>query len=204
MAISYSGSPDEIVEAVRAECPEVDEVLDRVRARVPYIKREIVRHEAAVVYRLARDYDGGRVLEIGTAWGYSAAVMAEAAPGAEVVTLNPKPSEYKRAVQYLLPYENVIPLMEYSWNYLKADRVRAWDMVFVDGDHDQVKRDLAWWKRVNAGGLMLFHDYSPAGSWRPCRQVYDTLNSWLAESGRETWDVLVADDRGVGMAGLVK
>lgn len=200
--MKITGTPDGLIEAVAIDCPEIYDVLDRVREQVPFVKREILRHEAAVLYMLARDLDceGARFLEIGTAWGYSAAVLAEAAPCATITTLNPKRSEYELAVQHLIDYDNVVPLMTHSWDYLK-DGDHEFDLVFVDGDHDQVARDLPWWDRLRESGLMLFHDYSPDGAGRPCQQVVDVVDQFAAQLGRKP-DVLVKDDRNVGMAGF--
>jgi predicted O-methyltransferase YrrM len=160
------------------------------------------------------------ILEIGTALGYSAAMMAEAAPTAHITTLNPKEIEYPRAVKWLAPYTNVHVAKIKSWDFLEAARhfstpTYQWqvDMIFVDGDHGQIKRDLPWWEFLKVGGLMLFHDYSPEGSARPCQPVYDAVNDFAVGLGREPdllvdWgiepDLLVIDDRGVGLAGFYK
>jgi predicted O-methyltransferase YrrM len=199
-----TGTPDELIAIVAMDCPEIYDVLERVRDRVPFIKREILRHEAAVLYMLARDYNraSAKFLEIGTAWGYSAAIMAEAAPLAKIVTLNqPKPSEYERAIVHLAPYENVTALMECSWDYLKKHGEPYLDFVFVDGDHDQVERDLPWWDLLLPGGLMLFHDYSPDGAGRPCQQVVDVVDRF---SGELEPDILVVDNRRIGMVGFYR
>lgn len=206
-----SGTPEDIIADVREVRPEVDGVLKKVQRVVPYIKRQISEYQGAALYHLACDYnrDDARILDIGTAWGYSAACLAEGAPRASIVTLNqPKPAEYERAVKHLRRYSNVEALQMRSWDYLElsiaSGDARAWDFIFVDGDHQQVERDFTFWEHVNLDGLMLYHDYSPDGTWRPCREVHDALDTWLAELGREEWDVLVVDDQGVGMAGLVK
>jgi len=206
-SFKLTGIPDEILGAVEHECPEIGIILERVREHVPQLKREIATYQAAVLYAMARQYDraNASILEIGTAWGYSAAVMAEAAPKAHIVTLNqPKPAEFERAVKHLAPYRNVLPLQVLSWEYLEAlEPDVRFDLVFVDGDHVQVKRDLPWWDRLNSGGLFLFHDYSPDGSGRPCQPVYDGVNHWMAEKNLEP-DVLVVDDRQVGIVGFYK
>jgi predicted O-methyltransferase YrrM len=203
-----TGTPDELIAIVAMDCPEIYDVLERVRDRVPFIKREIWRHEAAVLYMLAHDYNraSAKFLEIGTAWGYSAAIMAEAAPLAEIVTLNqPKPSEYQQALLHLAPYENVTALQECSWDYLKKHTGQPYlDFVFVDGDHGQVARDLPWWDLLLPGGLMLFHDYSLDGSGRPCQQVVDVVDRFMAGLGRKEPDIFVVDDENVGMAGFVR
>lgn len=77
--------------------------------------------------------------------------------------------------------------------------------IFVDGDHraEAVRHDMGWFNYLASGGLILFHDYSPAGSARPCPDVHDTLNAARDALGRD-FDVLVASDDGVGMAGWVR
>ncbi len=48
---------------------------------------------------------------------------------------------------------------------------------------------------------MIFHDYSPPGSWRECRPVWETLNYIRDEILKRDFDVLVRDEQGVGIAG---
>jgi predicted O-methyltransferase YrrM len=201
----YTGTADEIIAQVADRHWWVHDALDKAREQVPFIKREILRHEAAVLFALARDYDhdGAQFLEIGTAWGYSAAVMAEAASLATITTLNPKPSEFERAVKHLKPYENVTPKLVHSWDYLEGYAGEALDLIFVDGNHDQVERDLPWWDHLKPGGLMLFHDYSPDGSGRPCQQVMDKVDAWAASNELEP-GVRVEDNRGIGMIGFYR
>jgi predicted O-methyltransferase YrrM len=187
--------------------PGVDEVLAGARAAVPWCKREIWPHQAAVLAFLAHQFDreGARILEIGTALGYSAAVMALAAPRARITTLNPKGPEYVQAMSNLDRFANVRVLMEYSYQYLADYSGSSLDLVFVDGDHslEGVRRDTGWWKHVREGGLILFHDYSPAGSKRPNPEVVQAVDEFAARLGRRP-DVLVVDEQSVGMAGFVR
>lgn len=201
-------SGDEILNEAARYCPEVHVVLDAVRADIPQSKREIARYQAAVLYALAKRFDreGARFLEIGTALGYSAATIARAAPLARITTLNPKEGEWQRARESLdrPEYANVRVIPAYSWDYLEECPEDArFDFIFVDGDHGYVARDFAWWWRLAAGGLMLFHDYTPAGVKRSCRPVYEALDALKAALKRE-FDVLIVDERGIGMAGFYR
>ena len=197
-----TGEPKQIIEAVGVLFPEIEMILERVRTHVPFIKREVSEYQGAVLYALARQYDrpDAAILEIGTAWGYSAACLASGAPRAMLITLNPKEKEYPLAVKHLSHWRNVGVIDEKSWDYY--DQVDdTYDLIFVDGDHGQVGRDLVWWERVRPGGLFLFHDYAPDGAWRPCQEGYEAVNEFGVGLG---WplDVLVQDERGVGLAGF--
>lgn len=198
------GTQIEIIKAVRRLYPEITSILGLVAAKVPFIKRQVAEYQGAVLYALAAQYnhEGAMILEIGTAWGYSAACMATAAPKAKLITLNPKPTEYPVATQHLVPWPNVTVLNLKSWDYVDQNE-HIFDLVFVDGDHGQVRRDMIWWRFLKPGGLLLFHDYAPDGSGRPCQPVYDEVNRFAAQLGREP-DVLIIDERGVGLAGFYK
>ena len=196
-----------LIQEFKRICPEVEDVLARVRGDVPFLKREIWQYQAMALYILAKQYnhESANILEIGTAWGYSAAVMSRAAPEADIVTLNPKWAEVERAQIHLRNYKNVQIVQQYSWNYLDEYMGPELDMVFVDGDHKQVIRDLPWFNWLKVGGLMLFHDYSPPGAGkRPCRPVYEEVNRMKEQLGRKEFDVLVVDKIEVGMAGFYR
>lgn len=201
-------TPANILAAVAAVYPDIDLTLAEVRSNVPTLKREIAKYQAAALYKLARQYNraNARILEIGTAWGYSAAVMSSAAPLAEIVTLNPDPKEAEIAVRNLDRYPNVHVEIVKSWDFLNASP-GAFDMIFCDGDHKRVWLDLPGWNFLNVGGLFLFHDYAPAGATegkdgklRECPPVFEAVNAFAFGLGREP-DVLIVDDGGVGMAG---
>lgn len=168
------------------------------------MKREIAGYQAACLYALVKPYDweGAKILEIGTAWGYSAAMMAEAAPLAQIITLNPKSTEATVARSHLYHYPMVTVVEALSWDYLEMSRDQ-FDVIFVDGDHKNVVYDLPWWERLNPGGLFLFHDYSPDGTYRACPPVYLGVNAWMEETGLP-FAVLVQDDGGVGLCGFQK
>lgn len=198
------GTPAEIIAAVKAVHPAVTESLLTVKEHVPFIKRQVSEYQGAALYALAAQYNrtGATFLEIGTAWGYSAACLAEAAPEAHLVTLNPKVSEFLKAAQHLAYWGNVTPKRFSSWDYFDRNKDR-FDLIFIDGDHNQVHKDLIWWQTLNPGGLFLFHDYAPDGSWRPCQVVYDEVNRFAEKLGRPL-DVLIEDERGVALAGFYR
>lgn len=198
-----TGTPDQILNQIADDA--VFAGINRARAWVPAYRREIYEYQAAALYRLAqtRNRAGAQFLELGTAYGYSAGVMAAAAPLAQIVTLNPHEDEVRAARRNLEGARNVAVVCAYSWDYLARYTGAELDLIFVDGDHKQVKRDLPWWNWLRVGGVMVFHDYSPGQSARPCPPVYRALNEFSAWLRREP-DVLIVDDGLAGMAGYTK
>lgn len=201
----------EIIKAIKAMyCPEINEVLLRVVEDVPYLKRQIAPFQGAVLYAMAQQYNDAdaHILEIGTAWGYSAALLSLAAPYANIVTLNPKDHEMDRAEQHLRKYPNVELVRRVSWEYLAEYEGPELDMVWIDGDHARIIRDLPWFNLLKEGGLILFHDYSPRTSSRPCSVVYHAVNMFATllgdvPEGRRP-SVRIVNDTEVGMVGFYR
>ena len=203
ITLTLRGSQAEIMaEAVRRQ-PTVGVVLDRLQRDLEhYPKREIRQYEAAILFTLAAQYNhaGALIFEIGTCWGWSAAVMSEAAPLARIVTCTPNPNHFKIASRNLVAYPNIEVKGERSVDLLADPALDNLSLVFVDGDHQHVRDDLPWFNRLAAGGLMFHHDYSPPwSSPRPCRWVWDTLNEFTAKVHLP--DVLIVDENEEGMAG---
>lgn len=167
--------------------------------RSQHIKGQLLPYQAAALFVLAQQYNrkDARILEIGTLVGYSASIIAQACPlAAEITTLNPTIAEGAKAVENLAQWENVFVLPERSWDYLERDARHGWSMIFVDGDHKRVGRDMAWWNRCGPGSLMLFHDYTENGS----PYVVGAVER-LTEIVHRSPAVMLLDDDGVGMAG---
>jgi len=201
------GQPEEITRRLSLWYPELWAVLTSARRACPPRKRQIAEYQAAALYAATRPYNarGSRILEIGTFEGYSAHILAQACPLAHIITLNPKEWERLIARQHLQG-KRVTLRGDLSWDYL-AQHLRykspPFDVVFVDGDHAQILRDLPWFDQVRVGGLMIFHDYAPADSPRPCPPVYEALNDMSRALGRD-FDVKVIDDTGVGLVGFLR
>ncbi len=203
ITLTLRGTQTEIMaEAVRRQ-PTVVAVLDRLQRDLEhYPKREIRQYEAAMLFALAAQYNqaGTTIFEIGTCWGWSAAVMAEAAPLARIVTCTPNPNHFKIASRNLVNYPNIAVRGERSVDLLAEAALDNLSLVFVDGDHQHVRDDLPWFNRLAVGGLMVHHDYCPPwSSPRPCRWIWETLNEFTAKMRPP--DVLIVDENEEGMAG---
>lgn len=209
--LTLRGLPGEYVIAwVAARRPSLPLALDTARALIPTFKREVWPHEAAVLYYLAGEYVAprgaeGQMLEIGTALGYSAALLTLGAPEAHLLTLNPKLKELPWAERNLAPLPNVEVRPARSAELLAVYDGPILDLIFVDGSHllEDVRADCGWWPWVRPGGVMLFHDWSPESSARPTPGAYQAINE-MAEALGRPFDVCVVDDQQVGLVGWVK
>lgn len=193
----YTGSANQITETLLDLYPKTKAVLMKSAG----IKGQMLTYQAIALYQLASAYnvDGATILEIGTFNGYSASVMAQAAPKARIITLNPKPWEVEVAIKNLYTYKNVQVSGYCSWDLLKGYDGSDFDMIFVDGDHNRIARDLPWYNHLRVGGLMLFHDYCPTRS----TIVYRELTA-MANRLEHQFDVYLFDNDQFGMVGFVK
>jgi len=180
--------------------------LTLVRQHVAPSTKQLRPHQAALLYVLASQLPRkSSILEIGTSTGFSAAVMAFAAPHSTIVTLEPDLGKATRATQQLLRLKNVNVIRQRSWDYLASlgDGPERYDMVFIDGHHNRIARDLPWFNRLVAGGIVLCDDYSPVGAARPSPIVFQALNM-LALQLKRPFDVLMIDHERMGMAGFYR
>ena len=191
------GNRQWLMEAILEQCPKAAIALEQSK----HIRGQLESYQAAALYTLAEKYnqDGAHFLEIGTLHGYSASILAQAAPLAQIVTLNPAKHEIPQATAHLSRFQNVTIVVKKSWNHLAGYGGPPLDLIFVDGDHKRIKKDMPWWGWAREGGLMLFHDYCP----EQCPPVYQAVSEMAALLGRHP-DVSIMDDQKIGMAGFYK
>jgi len=185
---------------LRAEYPAWTKLIATVREHVPRHHKEVWDEQAIAIALLASQYNraGARLLEWGANRGFTATVLRLAAPKAEVTTLEPN-QVLRRAVRTYLASLNIHVRPETSVAFLEAD-AREYDLIFVDGDHKNIRLDLPWYNRLHVDGLFLHHDFSPEGSSRPCPPVFEGLTEFSRVLDHEP-DVLVRDPTGTGLAG---
>jgi len=193
---------------------QADGMTASLRARYPHmpplppVKLQLLPWQMAALYALTwgllHERRELRVLEIGGGAGGSAYMMARAASAARITSLNINPREADAARAFLrrAGCANVTVEVCASWDYL-ASSIGSYDLIFVDGDHNQIARDLAWFDRLTIGGLMVCHDYSPAGSAHPSPMVYAALND-MEHRLRRSLDVRLMDETQTGMAGFYR
>lgn len=186
--------------------PELADIEKQAQAKVKNTKKAVYQYQAAALYHHAKPYNGGKALEIGTAYGYSGYYLASAMPDGQITSLNASIGEVEAvlAAGVFADFPNFEILHKISWEYFKESNGTAeYNFIFVDGDHKRVKKDFPFFNRLVDGGLMIFHDYSPLGSRRHCPPVYEGVND-LALMLNRLPDVLIIDDGQVGMAGFIR
>lgn len=171
-----------------------------------HIKPGLLGYQAMALFGLAGRFNrsDARILELGTAVGYSASLIAQGAPLAQIVTLNPRQGEIELAQKNLGAWPDVKIVVMCSWDYwAQTPEMDRLDMVFVDGNHTYIARDLPWFNRLAVSGLFLCHDYTPEGGKWATPTVYSALNRLAARLGRP-FDVSIIDDGNVGMVGFYR
>jgi hypothetical protein len=140
-------------------------------------------------WRLVELAQGKRVLEIGSAYGYTTCLMAQVAQ--EVIAVDPHagygsmPGSLPaiNANIAALRLENVSKLLTTSQEALPEllDEGEKFDLVFVDGDHrfQNATYDLSMgWQLLNfPGGVMAVHDYGEV----TCPDVMRAVDYWFAQ-----------------------
>jgi len=199
--VKFTGTPAAIIAHVLRDAPNTmaPSVARSCRDLIAPHKAQLLEWQGAVLYALAKPYDrfNANVLEIGTAAGYSAAILAHACPHSHIVSLNPSIPEMRIAAKHLRSYTNVTLLRAVSWDMLGVWCSPELDVVWVDGDHLRAAADLPWFNRLRPNGLLLFHDLSE----EQCPPVWKAAHELGERIGRDL-DVQVIDDQGIGMGGF--
>lgn len=194
LSIHMTGSPGEILSRFLHEYPRLYYSLQHMQG----IKSQVGLHQACGLMLMAEQFDRKTcsVLNIGCAFGYSTACLSRGAPLARIVSLDVDLKRIQIAQRALSNYRNVQLIRMKSWDYFDDQR---WDMIFVDGCHRAIWRDMPFYNRVKPGGLFLSHDYIPARF----PFVVEALNG-LEEQFDRPFDVRIYDDRGCGVVGMVR
>lgn len=210
--VNLYGTHEELWDGLEAMRPGVRALVDRVHGMLNehYPKRETRDYEAALLYIMAEQYNrpGAVIAEVGSCWGWTAAIMQHAAPLAHVMTCTPNPVHVQIARRNLFRHFPLVEVLEVrSVDWLPQIADGSIDMVFIDGDHQRVTEDLPFYNKLKVGGLKIHHDYCPdrplCTGPRPCRWVYQALNDFAAELDHEP-DVLLVDYNQEGVAGWYK
>lgn len=135
------------------------EAVAAVRKMIQKFPGEILETEAETLYDIAAAYNrpGARFLEIGCGHGFSAAVLALAAPDAEITTITPAFNHFCWSREGLKRFPNVTVRQLSS-----AELLQRWsgecELIFIDGDHQHFDQDIPWFDRVAVGGAFVCHD----------------------------------------------
>lgn len=204
VVVNIQGAPADILQQSFDVAPELVNIL--LKAREIRHNKAVEEYQAAVLYVLAKRYcrDGCHALEIGSARGYSGSVIARAVAPHFFMTVTPDPNDFEMATRNLSPFGHVRVGQYRSVDLLTPGlKLPEWDFIFVDGDHKNVRLDLPFFNQLKTDGMIIFHDYAPDTSYRPCPPVYEGLNKMRNELERD-FDVRVIDEGGVGMVGFVR
>lgn len=156
----------------------------------PQISTSLTQRETHALASLAAGKD---VLEIGSAYGYSAIAMALS--GASVYAVDPHTwigGSHAAMVQNAAAYSvqdkiKIVTSDSYTVMPALINEGRLFDLVWIDGDHEAhaVRHDLAMaLKLLNPTGYLACHDYDEAtcpgvrialDEWKPPTTIIDTL-----------------------------
>lgn len=155
----------------------------------PAIDTSLTPAETDELRRLAKDSD---VLEIGSAYGFSAVAMALAGGRVEAIDPHAWLGSFDAMVANLAAYRVSDQVRIYrsdSWTVLPelGSEGRQFDLVWVDGDHEAhtVAHDVGWARKLlRPTGTLACHDYGEAtcpgvqqalDAWKPPPRLVDTL-----------------------------
>ena len=145
----------------------------------PAIDTSLTLAETDELRRLAA---GKEVLEIGSAYGYSAIAMALA--GGQVYAVDPhlQLASYE-TMQANIGFYGVADRVEIRRGDCRSvmpelhDAGRRFDLIWIDGDHaaEMVDHDITWARRLlREGGTLACHDYDED----TCPGVRQALDAW--------------------------
>ena len=134
------------------------------------VKSSVSSKKGRLLYRLAHDLKPQTILELGTCLGISALYLAEAAPNAQIITIEGCPETAEHARRILSETGNInITVLNGSFEeklpevFNKMPRI---DFLFIDGDHRR-QPTLDYWKicrpYLHQGSVVVFDDIHWSG-----------------------------------------
>ena len=127
----------------------------------------MIPHETVAYFRLLLEsLQPEKILEIGTAIGFSALLMAEHAPQAQITTIDRNPEMIELAKANFAKYDSrqQITLLEGDAMDLLETLEDSYDLVFMDSAKSKYVVFLPKvLKRLNPGGLVLIDDVFQGG-----------------------------------------
>lgn len=159
--VELDATPEAFIEAVEAIYPDVRKVIETADVLVKDRAQSILDYQAALLYYVAKQYNGELIVELGTKYGFSTAILAQAAPDSRIITIEKYTHIMGEAGKALKQFKNVEFYNAVSWEFAEKVRDGKVGLLFVDADHKSAVRDTAaWWSRVREGGLVFYHDYN--------------------------------------------
>ena len=100
-----------------------------------------------------------KILEIGTFLGYSASVMAEICPDAEILTVEKNEKNFCDAQKNLKEYQKISLVNADAYEFLETNQSLKFDFVFLDGPKGQYIKYLPFLKKMlNKNGVLFADD----------------------------------------------
>lgn len=167
---------EELVEYMRTHLQQPQGHLATIAAfarehNIPIIQQEVVAYFRLLMQTLApKD-----ILEVGTAIGFSALLMAEYAPDAQITTIDRNPEMIALAKENFAQYDyrQQISLLEGDAVDLLSNLDQAFDFVFMDSAKSKYivfLPDIL--KNLKKGGVIIFDDVFQGGDIaRPIEEV---------------------------------
>ncbi len=152
-----------ILEYLEMVMPKREGLLEEIRlyafeAYIPIIRGD-VENLLRLLLTLAKP---GRILEIGTAVGYSTLVLAESAPDADIITIEKDPARVQRAALHFSRagvLDRIVQKQGDAGEILKdLAREEVFDFIFLDGAKAQYIRWLPFLIKMMAPGALLVSD----------------------------------------------
>ena len=158
---------EEIVDFMRQRLQPVTGGLKELEDFAKAENVPVIPHETVAYFRLLLEsLQPEKILEIGTAIGFSALLMAEYAPQAQITTIDRNPEMIELAKANFAKYDSrqQITLLEGDAVDLLETLEGSYDLVFMDSAKSKYVVFLPQvLKRLNPGGLVLIDDVFQGG-----------------------------------------